>query len=187
MSRKCDACEPKQEVLEGKRPFQFRILDIPKPDAFDGMSCMLYHVELSHVVAQLRVMYWSLRPNAEKMRAEKLNEANAFISNTTTVKLFKKAFKFETKKYALGYGATHKEDGEASINVNSLLNLAIQECGVVHWIFSDSLCQALGREKTKQFSLSYGMLGVAASLNEFREQKTFFCHYNCALRLFPSQ
>lgn len=140
------------------------------------MACPVssHPVESSHTVAQLRVMYWSLRPNAEKMRAKKLEEAESFICNTTTIKLFRKAFKTETKKYALGYGPTKKDEGEAYINVNSLLNLAIQECGVVHWIFSDSLCQALGNEKTKQFSPSGGMPVAARFLTNLGNKKHFF-------------
>jgi hypothetical protein len=31
-----------KDILFGKKPFEFRILEAPKPDAFDGMSCKYF-------------------------------------------------------------------------------------------------------------------------------------------------
>lgn len=142
----------------GKRPFQFRILERPKPGAFDGMPCKLHSYVHINLLAQLRVMYWGIRPNAEKERAERSERTNSFILESPYPKLFKKILRTETKKYSVTLSCKPNSNVDGSfVNFERLFEeLSINEYGIVHWIFSESFCEALGTEKTSQLSPKKG-------------------------------
>eukprot|EP01127_Copromyxa_protea_P022613 TRINITY_DN8208_c0_g1_i2.p1 TRINITY_DN8208_c0_g1~~TRINITY_DN8208_c0_g1_i2.p1 ORF type:complete len:584 (-),score=135.50 TRINITY_DN8208_c0_g1_i2:21-1772(-) len=130
--------EEENEILRGKRPFEFRILEVPKIAAFDGIS------------SQLRIMYWTLRPRAEEKRAQQVKDVQNFINESPYRKTFHKILKSETKKFELVANLSKKTPNP--IDLDSLFgNIAIHEYGFVHWILSESFCESVGCVKSKQF------------------------------------
>jgi len=117
--------ENDRNIIFGKAPFQFRILERPFKNPLDNLG------------GSLMVMLLTLRPPKE----ENEKKVQQFVVSHFGKKLgFKRLFKEETSLFCV--------QGESHVDFEKIFHeLAVFDKGMIHWVFTDALCHSLGTKK----------------------------------------